>query len=254
MLSLEKRSVFSARSVLFPALILAAAGIIQPFQALADVNAEDLKIITGVFCERGRDFARIQDWKSSEEEYRKALIRNPENPDVLFGLGYALYRQHDFKGATENFTRALNLAPSHTPSRLWLGMILLEKKDPARARKEFEMLLEAEEIDPRAYYGLASVHEVLYRTGGSTQDKEVAERYFQHYLRAIRKDQSPGTEYADKARARILELKYGELGRFFNEAVTSYQRGEYASSSRYLDRVLEMNPGFQKAHLLRARL
>ena len=250
----EKQGFLFYAGFLVLVLILSGTGMVRPYRAYADMRAEDLEIITGVFSERGRDFARIQDWKSSAGEYRKALVRDPDNTDVLFGLGYALYRQHEQRAAKDHLRKALSLDPSHIPSRLWLGMILLQEKDLRRARKEFERLLEADEIDPRTYFGLASVHEVLYRTGGSTQDKEFAERYFEHYLRTVRGTPGPGTEYTNKARACILELKYGELGRLFNQAVASYQRGEYASCSLLLDRALEMNPGFQKAHVLKARL
>jgi len=231
------------------------SGIFPAFPALAgnDTAEADRKIAIQVLCDRGRDFARLQDWENSAEAYTEALRRDPVNPDILFGLGYALYRREDFRGAGQAFRKALRSDPDHASSTLWLGMTLLDDRDPDGARRAFEKLMETEEVDPRAYYGLASVHDEFFRKRGANQDRENAELYFKQYLSVAKRSSGTGTEYLDRARARILELKYGEEGRLYNRALESYRQGDYEESLRLLDLVLKRSPLFQKAHFLKGR-
>ncbi len=235
-------------------LLLAGVFLALPVDVQGDMATQDRRIAIEVLSQRGRDFARLQDWGKSAAAYTEALRRDPENPDLLFGQGYAFYGQKDLPGAVQSFRKALKYDSRHSSSTLWMGLALLEDRALDKAEMAFQRLLEGENTDPRAYFGLGSIHAARYRKQDSAQEKQLALKYLEQYLQAARLSQGIGAEYRQQAEALLLDLRYGEEGRLYNQALASYGRGEYDQCRLLLDKALKLDPQFQKAHYLKGVL
>ncbi len=87
------------------------------------------------------------DWKGAEDNYQKALSLEPENPDALYGLGGALYfaigRWND---AIRIMKKSIELDPLKPISHLNLGNILIHAGRPDEAITYFKKVLE---LDPQ---------------------------------------------------------------------------------------------------------
>ena len=83
------------------------------------------------------------------------------------------------------------------PARELLGEMLLEFKQPAEARKEFEATLKKEPNRFRAVYGAA-------RAASLTGDRAAARRYYDQLLKICERADKPGrSELADARQARM---------------------------------------------------
>ena len=94
------------------------------------------------------------------ENYRLALVQDPENSVYLQNLGIALGNDGDVAGATESITRATTLDPlSAGPAFFNLGIIFLNRAQMNEAIDAFNESIAADESNAQAHYqlGLALV-------------------------------------------------------------------------------------------------
>jgi tetratricopeptide (TPR) repeat protein len=106
-----------------------------------------------------------------EEEYRKAVAANPEDPVALRGLGSLLLRQGDNQGAREYIGKALSLDPSSATLERAFGQILLLQGEVPQAVAHLRRAVDLAPKFKEAHLILAEVYlqnnrvaEVLHHT------------------------------------------------------------------------------------------
>jgi len=70
---------------------------------------------------------KIDKLKDAEEYFLRALARQPNMPDALFGLADVSFAKRDYAGARSYFLRFLQRAPELTAEHLWLA-VRIERK------------------------------------------------------------------------------------------------------------------------------
>jgi tetratricopeptide (TPR) repeat protein len=98
-----------------------------------DADSAEADILAGeALDEKGDDAGAI-------EQFRNAVEADPEQPRVHFGLGYLLWKQHNFEEAVKEFQAALRNDPGDQRARAYLGDSLVELNQYQTAQPELEM-------------------------------------------------------------------------------------------------------------------
>ena len=93
--------------------------------------------------------------KDAAAIYRKLLLNDPENPDLLLNLAIAEYQSRRFREALESATAALKLAPGLMSARMFQGASYLELGDFSKAVESLEFVVTANPRDRNARLMLA---------------------------------------------------------------------------------------------------
>ena len=105
------------------------------------------------------------DWKGAEEIYQKALILEPENPDILYSLGGGLYFAIGrWKESIELMKKCIEYDPLKPISHLNLGNILTHAGRPDEAIAYFKKTLELNPQFQRAHLYLGRNYLLLGKT------------------------------------------------------------------------------------------
>ncbi|HET6768470.1 MAG TPA: tetratricopeptide repeat protein [Chitinophagaceae bacterium] len=105
------------------------------------------------------------DWKGAEEIYQKALILEPENPDILYSLGGGLYFAIGrWKESIELMKKSIELDPLRPISHLNLGNILTHAGRAEEAIAYFKKALELNPQFQRAHLYLGRNYLLLGKT------------------------------------------------------------------------------------------
>lgn len=94
---------------------------------------------------------------TKEKQYRELLSKDPENVDVLVGLGDTLTEKGDLDEAEIIYRKAQQIEPGYARIAFSLGNLLINKNDTKAAAEAF---LEGFKINPyctlllKAYYGV----------------------------------------------------------------------------------------------------
>ncbi len=128
-------------------LIFAAALLCLPLAAQAD--RKDVRA--------GNRRFKAGDWKESEIDYRKALVKDSTSFAASYNLASSLYRQNDFEGASKVMEPAEEASASAGQSASYnynMGDIALQRKDYGAAVEAFrKCLLETpDDLDAKENY------------------------------------------------------------------------------------------------------
>ena len=93
-------------------------------------------------------------------DYNKVLEIQSSNYDALYGLG-ACSQQEEPQKAIEFFTRAIQVAPEQTESRVALGDALLKVNQPAEAMIQLEAAIRLDPQLRQAYVLLGRAQQAL---------------------------------------------------------------------------------------------
>jgi tetratricopeptide (TPR) repeat protein len=84
------------------------------------------------------------DWNKAQEQYALALAQDSTNAAVLNDLGAAAFRQGDYDGAAENFSRALKYEARLKEAQYNLATVYQRQGKKAEAAREWEKYLQLE--------------------------------------------------------------------------------------------------------------
>lgn len=122
--------------------------------AFADVNAQSDR----QFIRNGNRLYRQQNYAKAEIEYRKALSKNPSNPQALYNLGTALLMQQKDSAAVEQLQNAAKTETSkHRKAMVWhnIGVVCQKHKLFSEAIKAYQESLRNNPADNETRYNLA---------------------------------------------------------------------------------------------------
>lgn len=121
----------------------------------------------------GNRLFRKGDFKRSEIDYRKALVKDSTSIAATYNLANALYRQGDYEGAGATFDKArdaASLSPYAADYHFNEGDVALQKKDYAAAVEAFKksLLLNPSDLDAKENYIYAKLMLQNQQSGGAS--------------------------------------------------------------------------------------
>jgi tetratricopeptide (TPR) repeat protein len=129
--------------------------------ALNADSAEADMLVGEALDEKGDDAGAI-------EQFRSAAKADPKQPNVHFGLGYLLWKEHHFDEAAKEFQVELGNDSSDQRTRAYLGDSLVELNQYEQAQPELEIA-----VKDASTTKMAMVHRdlgVVYAEGGRKED------------------------------------------------------------------------------------
>ena len=88
------------------------------------------------------------DISKARKEFEELLRHSPNEPEYLYGLGRALFRQGEFPQARAAFQQLLGLTPDPTAARLALGEVSLALNQERAARTYADAVLQTSPHNP----------------------------------------------------------------------------------------------------------
>ena len=151
------------------------------------------------------------DFKGALDDFQKAVELNPKLPDVYSYYGIALAATGDTPQAAVAFRKELESNPNDYTSNVQLGILLKQDEDYAGARKCFDKALDVRPNDSEVRYQLATIDLQngdldKARTELEGLIKEVPQFVEAHVSLATVYYREKRKEDGDKERAIVLEL------------------------------------------------
>lgn len=115
--------------------------VLDAYHRLIALNAESAEADMLV----GEALDEMKDPEGAMREFRAAIVANPKEPNVHFGLGYLLWTKGQYPEAVQEFQSELANDPHHLQAKLYMAdaQMQMNKMDEARP-----LLEEIEKADP----------------------------------------------------------------------------------------------------------
>lgn len=106
--------------------------------------------------ETAQEYALNKKWKSARNAYNKALVKEPENTDALFGSGLmSFYLMEDSK-AKDNFGKILEIDPENPMALCYMGKLAAEGENYSAAISYIERALASDDTNYDFYMDYGS--------------------------------------------------------------------------------------------------
>jgi tetratricopeptide (TPR) repeat protein len=137
-------------------------------------------------------------WDAAADLFRKGLALEPENVQLGYGLGLALYWQGDQDAAAKQFEAVLQRSPDHVETRFNLAALLAQQKHYREALTHFDAVAK---LDPGRADVQVGQAEMLRNLGDLNAS-------IPHWRRAIELDPANAVAWAEGAKALIALKRY----------------------------------------------
>lgn len=124
-----------------------------PLHSLLEVIAHQPDDENANFC-LGLLYYSLSDMNKAEKMFRRSLQINPNNPSVLFNLGFVLATLERCSEAIEPLTRLYELHPQHMNGATQLGTCYMKTGEKQKARSIFESMLRTDPTQKNALNNL----------------------------------------------------------------------------------------------------
>lgn len=246
--------------------------------ALAASNGlKDLPVESLIY--KGNDYLETDNPQLARLHFSIALQKDPNSVPARVGLGQALYRLGDAKGAAEAFTKVLTGAPQSPDALLGLARIQRDQGDHAAAAEYLSQALGSRLDDPELLTELAITYdgmgqetraEPLWRRVTELRPNQAASynNLGFNYLLQGRYDEAIsaleralsleadnrrtrnnlGTAYAlkgdEEASLRYFESAVGKAAAYNNLGYLYMTQGEWQRAEQSFKKALDLNPVF----------
>ena len=136
--------------------------VLDTFHRMVALNAESAEADMLV----GEALDEMKDRIGATREFRAAILANPKEPNVHFGLGYLLWMQGETAEAAQQFQAELNNDPEHMQAMLYLADSEIQMNQMEDARPLLEKLVKINPASPMGHVDLG----IAYTEAGRTQD------------------------------------------------------------------------------------
>ena len=147
--------------------------------------------------QRGRDALELRDWSRAEAAFRRALERDPDHLDALYGIGWTYHRAGRAVEAKRAFERCVHAHPEAYLGYKGLGSVALSEGNGKAAERWLQQALERKPDDVAVLNTLALTYSEMGRLdealalfdrlqAGASSPPEIGLGYAEALLRADR--------------------------------------------------------------------
>jgi tetratricopeptide (TPR) repeat protein len=104
-----------------------------------------------------------QDYKKAAKEYKKAVDKEPNRPDLRYKLAEAYFKKGDMAEAMSEYIRVTNMDPNHVGANQRLGDFFTTKNELDKAAKAYENLVRIKPDSAEYHFQLAKVYDKQMR-------------------------------------------------------------------------------------------
>jgi tetratricopeptide (TPR) repeat protein len=122
----------------------------------------------------GEALDRMGDSDGAIEQFRAAILKNPQEPSAHFGLGYLLWTQANWTEAAKEFQLELQNVPQHVNARIYLADSLVRQTEFAQALTELDKLRADEHSDSLVHRDLGIIYANSDRGTDAVRELEMA--------------------------------------------------------------------------------
>jgi tetratricopeptide (TPR) repeat protein len=136
--------------------------------------------LPGVHFELAELLASSQDpalKKEAEQEYRTALVDNPQDEKAILRLAEIDAQKGNIQRSAEQYAKAVELQPADADAKLGLAKVLTDMGQPEKALPLLERAVQLEPTNATAHYRLGT----LYRKNGRTEDAKKEMELYKKY-------------------------------------------------------------------------
>lgn len=128
--------------------------------------------------------AEQQKDKIAETYYKNALLVDKNNKEVLHHLAYYYQNNNDFQKALDIYRDIIVKNPSYSAAYLNSGIINLKQDSFKKAFDNFNLMVNLDKADPKAYYFRAVSHYMVNNDIAAKKDLEQAIKLYPEYKEA----------------------------------------------------------------------
>lgn len=115
--------------------------------------------------------------KEAEQEYRAALLENPQNEKSILRLAEIDAQKGNTDQSYKEYTRAVELQPSDADAKLGLAKTLIEMNQPDKALALLEDAVRLEPTNATAHYRLATLYRKMGRADDAKREMELYKKF-----------------------------------------------------------------------------
>ena len=127
--------------------------VLDTFHRIVALNAESAEADMLV----GEALDEMKDTQGATREFRAAVVANPKEPNVHFGLGYLLWMQGQTQEAAREFHAELDNDPQHIQAKLYLADSYIQLSRFEEARPLLETLVKINPANAMGHLDLGIV-------------------------------------------------------------------------------------------------
>lgn len=144
--------------------------VLDEFHRIVALNAESAEADMLV----GEALDEMKDTLGATREFRAAVLANPKEPNVHFGLGYLLWTQGHTEEAAREFQAELDNDPQHIQSMLYLADSQIQMNRMEDARPLLEKVVKIDPANPMGHLDLGIVYTEAGRNADALRELEKA--------------------------------------------------------------------------------
>jgi len=125
----------------------------------------------------GEALDQMGDRAGAVKELRAAVVADPSQPNVHFGLGYLLWTGNNWSEAANQFQLELQNDPGHLKASIYLADSWVEQSEFAKALPELEQLVASNKSESIVHLDLGIIDGHSGRTDDAIQELRMAEQF-----------------------------------------------------------------------------
>jgi tetratricopeptide (TPR) repeat protein len=128
--------------------------VLDAYHRIVALNAESAEADMLV----GEALDAMKDTIGATLEFRAAIVANPKEPNVHFGLGYLLWTQGQYQEAAQEFQAEIDNDPRHIQAMLYLADSQIQLNHTDDARPTLEKVVKLDPVNPKGHLDLGIVY------------------------------------------------------------------------------------------------
>ncbi len=151
-------------------------------------------------------YKKFNQLDEAQKEYIMISNLEPDNFDVLFGIGELFYKRNLVENAVAYFQKSVRLNPQHSESHYYLGIIYFNTGKFQESQVELTKAIQNDQRNFKAHLYLGLVHKAMGQFDTASREFEMAQRDSSVKVRALLENGKSFYEMGSLSKA-VIELE-----------------------------------------------